>query len=287
MTIKVILRGGIGNQLFQFFTGLSIAESSNRDLELNLSWYKNSKVSADPRIYELESIVDVSKILEDKFNILKFGLFDRFKNVISMSGFILSDDSFRKSNLANINRKFIYLDGYFQDIRFVEPVIRNLYDHIKIRNIDFGVELRMRELLDRHQVALHLRLGDYLSLENFHIISKSYIKECLSEIENRGSVKSVIVFTDSPEKAFQFLPLVDGVEFVIVSINDFTAPQTMILMSRFKNLILSNSTFSWWAGALASANGNFVFAPYSTCENSKKNFSHELFLSEWHAVSNL
>ena len=40
MTIRVKLTGGLGNQMFQFAAGYSIAKKNNIDLSLDLSWFK-------------------------------------------------------------------------------------------------------------------------------------------------------------------------------------------------------------------------------------------------------
>jgi hypothetical protein len=286
MTVRVILRGGLGNQLFQYFAALNFAESTDNKIELNLSWFNNKRNTTSPRTYDLAEIVDTSGIAEDKSNLLRLGLFDKFSEYASKIGLVISELNFDQLKNKKRTQRILFLNGYFQELRFLGSHINNLENFIGIKNCQPEVKDKMVEISERYQVALHLRLGDYVGLDLFHVISKTYIRECLNKINNQEEHLEVLVFTDSPDKANIYLPEIEKIEFIILPKNRFTDPQTLILMSKFKNLILSNSTFSWWAGALASSAGNNVYAPFSDELNSRRNFSKELYLNQWRAVSN-
>jgi len=286
MTVRVILRGGLGNQLFQYFAALKFVESTDNKIELNLSWFNNKKNSTSPRSYDLGEIINTSEIAEDKSNLLRLGLFDKFSAYASKIGLVISELNFDQLKNEKKTKRILYLNGYFQELRFLGSYIHNLENFIEIKDCEPEIKDKMIEISERYQVALHLRLGDYVDLDLFHVISKNYIRECLNKINNQKKYLEVLVFTDSPDKAENYLPEIEKIEFIIFPKNRFTDPQTLILMSKFKNLILSNSTFSWWAGALASSAGNNVYAPFSDDLNSRRNFSKELYLDQWKAVSN-
>jgi hypothetical protein len=286
MTLKVVLKGGLGNQLFQYFAALKFAENTEQKIEFNLNWFKHRESITSPRSFELGEIIDTSAVEEDKLNVFRLGLLDRFSSYFAKFGLIVSESNFDQLKSENKVQRNLYLNGYFQEIRFLGSNLYNLENFIEIKNWEPEVKDKMHEISDRYQVALHLRLGDYVDSELFHVISKTYIRECLNKIDHQKNHLEVLVFSDSPDKARAYLPEVEKIEFIIVPKNSFTDPQTLILMSKFKNLILSNSTFSWWAGALASSAGNNVYAPFSEEMNSRRNFSKELYLDKWQAVSN-
>jgi hypothetical protein len=63
--------------------------------------------------------------------------------------------------------------------------------------------------------------------------------------------------------------------------------ETIHLMAQCKTLILSHSTFSWWAGVLASKNGAKVYAPVHIAkEDVPGNFNSGMMLDSWHSIIN-
>jgi hypothetical protein len=286
MIVRVILRGGLGNQLFQYFAALNFAENTKHKIEFDLSWFNDRRNTTSPRSYDLAEIINTSEITVAKSNFLWLGFLDKFSAYASRMGLVISELNFYKLKNEKKIQRSVYLNGYFQEIRFLGPYIHNLENFIEIKNCEPEFRDKMVELSEIYQVALHLRLGDYIDLDLFHVISKTYIRECLNEINHQNKHLEVLVFTDSPDKVQIYLPEVEKIRFIVLPKNSFTDPQTLILMSKFKNLILSNSTFSWWAGALASSAGNNVYAPFSDELNSRRNFNKELYLDKWKAVSN-
>jgi hypothetical protein len=286
MAVKVILRGGLGNQLFQYFAALNFTEKNGQKLILNLSWFENYKSNSSPRFYELPELVDTTQISIEKTNVLKFGLLDRLTKSNIRPEFLISEDNFSNPVSTLSKRKNFYLSGYFQETIFFNSDLQNLGNVIKLRTQDRMFNETKNELLNDFKVALHLRLGDYLEIDHFHILSQNYIRECISQIESELAISKVLVFTDSPDIASRFLPAIDGVSFCILSKLSLSSAETMLLLSEFKYLVLSNSSFSWWAGALSSSSGNTVYAPYSKSSTSASNFIPGLYLDNWIAVDN-
>lgn len=285
MAVKVVLRGGLGNQLFQYFAALSFSEKNGQKLIFNLSWFENYKSDGSPRFYELPELVDTSQILTEKTNLLKFGLFDRLTISKMRPAFLISEDNFSNGEILSNHRNF-YLNGYFQDKKFFDSYLRNLDNIVKLRTQTKIFDQTRNELLSDFKVALHLRLGDYLQLDNFHILSQKYIRECISQIKSELPISKVLVFTDTPDMASEFLPAIDGVSFCILPKSSLTSAETLSLLSKFRYLVLSNSSFSWWAGALSRSSGNTVYAPYSNSRTSASNFTSGLHLDSWIAVDN-
>ena len=286
MAVKVILRGGLGNQLFQYFAALNFSEKNGQKLILNLSWFENYKSNESPRFYELPELVDTTQILTEKTNVLKFGFLDQLTKSNIRPAFLISEDNFSKGLEVLSKKRNFYLSGYFQEKKFFDSYLKNLDNIIKLRNQNKIFDQTKNELLNDFKVALHLRLGDYLEIDHFHILSQNYIRECISQIESELAISKVLVFTDSPDLASRFLPAIDGVSFYILPKSSLTSAETMLLLSEFEYLLLSNSSFSWWAGALSRSSGNTVYAPFSKSSTSASNFIPGLCLDSWIAVDN-
>lgn len=58
MSIKIKLFGGLGNQMFQFATGYSVARRKNLDLYLDLSWFNRRHIHNG---FELNKVFDIFK----------------------------------------------------------------------------------------------------------------------------------------------------------------------------------------------------------------------------------
>ena len=65
--------------------------------------------------------------------------------------------------------------------------------------------------------------------------------------------------------------------------NDIPDYEQLLLMSKFKNIIISNSTFSWWSAYFASTiyGNNNVYIPYKWFHNETDT---KLIYKRWNVV---
>jgi hypothetical protein len=108
----------------------------------------------------------------------------------------------------------------------------------------------LRNLLEvgETSTALHIRIGDYLKLPKlFPIAPEIYYLKALEKLD---SIQGIDVFTDSPElldRKYPRLMRLNNVRVVDPEM-ELDSVETMALISKYKQLITSNSTFSSWAG---------------------------------------
>lgn len=116
-------------------------------------------------------------------------------------------------------------------------------------------------LLSRETLAVHLRRGDYLDDRRYGCVGVKEVIEALGEVPP-PAITTLVIFSDSPElveselKALElqysgrilFAPRSDS------PIYDFQS------LSRFPRILISNSTFSWWAARLGD-DSKEVWAP--------------------------
>lgn len=234
--ITVKLYGGIGNNLFQIAaasrlakihnTNVSYLFSNNKKRIETSSLVKELMLNGISRTYTEENI----KFKEKNFN------FD--KNVLT-----LPDGT--------------NLDGYFQSQKYfidIEKEIKNIFSfkkNIYIETKKLNKDIYHSIIEGGNSVGLHVRRGDYLLHKNVYAqLNIEYYKRCLSEIKNK---KQVYVFSDDIKWCrSEFV----GNEYVFVK---HTPIHTLLLMSNCDNLIIANSTFSWW-GAWLGRKKN-IFCP--------------------------
>jgi hypothetical protein len=129
-------------------------------------------------------------------------------------------------------------------------------------------------ILDK--VAIHVRRGDMIG--NIQNPMDEFFRSCTFEIIRRNPTRNLkfFVYTDDPEYCLHTLDI--GVKFTVVrnetTLSDFCG----LIESEF--LIMSRSTFSWWAGFFSNAT---VFSP-SPFESSQVLPEDQILPIRWEKV---
>jgi hypothetical protein len=157
------------------------------------------------------------------------------------------------------------LVGYFQSSKYFADVsgeIRSLFDlpaPLQAVAAHKHAALLTPPLLER-AVVLHIRRGDYVEpwhLKKHGILGAPYYKRALAAARaTLGDDVPVLVFSDGLDWC-RAQPWLAGAIFV----DEPNGPVSLWLMSQFRNYILSNSTFSWWAVFLGSPTKGCMWAP--------------------------
>lgn len=250
--------GGLGNQLFiwnlaHFLTkeyGCKIVillplKKSNRENELKeLSQYcsHNIKVIEADAFFTCMQLVD--RISNKSKLLVRFLRRNKF--------FYLSEHPQEPFHIGE-HRPFI-IRGYFQDVEMVKRSLNDYVHEIHELMIHKLTKIERQLKIPSQYNAAHIRRGDYvenketiglLALEYFNSVSNRTIEIVCSDdkelknLETMSQLKSAIVI--GPELA--------------------TAWESFSILGMSKTLVMSNSTFSWWAGQLVLKSGGEVFAP--------------------------
>lgn len=109
------------------------------------------------------------------------------------------------------------------------------------------------ESLDtENAVAIHIRRGDFLKAQNYEmfgsVCGERYYLDAINRITQDIPSPTFYVFSNDMEWSSK---LMEGYKAVFVDWNKgLDSWADMALMSKFKNIIIANSTFSWWAAWL-------------------------------------
>jgi hypothetical protein len=253
--VIVSLSGGVGNQLFQYAAGRTIAAERNARLEVV------APTLATSRSLTIRSLLDVPKARLSSFERalcgipggylegtpaplrqpLKRGLrrLARYRQLRQS----LSQMGDRRDALDD-GVRYLHLRGFFQHRSYYEPVLPKLVSEmIEKTSGSFDVDS------GTHVVAMHFRRGDYVMYG--YALPFSFHEHALAMIAAKHDVSKVLVMSDDAEFAtlaaehleratsLRCLPAVGSSDA-----DDFRA------LACAQHVVMSNSTFVWWATVL-------------------------------------
>lgn len=244
--MKIInLKGRLGNNLFQYALYISL-KKTNRNVFV-YGWDPGfqkyfEKIPASDSIL-LRKIINKSIKLFCKRKLTQYD----FQPVI---------------DVMNGIKKNTVLDGYFQSLSFFKNSENEIKNQIRIKekyisefDDKFGTFYTKNKIL-----SIHCRLGDYVSWGNESLGGKNlvlpitYYKNALKKIKDIHSYK-IYIITDDKTIARDRFSFLENIE--VYSENEIIDFQ---LLKNSSAIIISNSTFSWWAAYL-STTAKFILAP--------------------------
>lgn len=256
------MAGGIGNQLFQFSAGLSVAIETGKPLQFDVSRLGRGTSKRRENVLDMitlsgtssiEYLVSTSrrpKILDTIIYRSKFAshVEKKFMNVYRSPSVGYDDRIYHLEDNALIR-------GYFQSYRY--------YENLQKRGIYFSFDESLfsktyrnlvREIDFEADLAIHIRRGDYLQhWETIGLLHDSFFDEGVAALNPKGRV---IIFSDYTQQELRgFEKYETRLTTDLLSRHPF---ESLALMSKFKNIVLSNSTFSWWAASVGRVDKKVV-----------------------------
>ncbi len=249
--------GGLGNQLFQTAALLKYRYQKEKVIISFLG-----DIHIPKRVNCLRSIFEIPDWLyfdnSRKLNLLtklfarsSAGL--RFGSYFPLIG--INDRNFNQKKSSFSNKKFLFLDGYFNQGWEYEK-LRSLFSILKLKKIKLNKE---RLKICNQNVVIHIRGGDFLSINNLNICKLAYYKNSIEYFISKGSKNFIVICEDQIYGKVLIKELKNYFTDLQISIvksdsirNDFN------LIRSSKLAILSNSTFSWWASFLSNSKKEFL-----------------------------
>ncbi|MFA5776669.1 MAG: alpha-1,2-fucosyltransferase [Patescibacteria group bacterium] len=276
--IKVILKGGLGNQMFQYACGKSLSLATEQELILDTTFLKSRLPLSGftYRDYELnifnvhERMASFSKsVFVSKY--LSYPAFRLIKKLWG-SGYVL--ESFEKQyiyfpELFSISRDNLIIEGYWTSYKYFkahEKEVREIFDTAKLYDEKYSdIE---GEIAGSNAVSINIRRGDYLNKVNanfFTYLGEAYYKSAIDIIRKKVENPKFFVFSyDDPEWIKNVLEFKND-ELTIVD-NKYIGERFktyLRLMSLCKHNIISNSTFAFWGAWLNNNLNKCVVCPTS------------------------
>lgn len=266
--IIVRLRGGLGNQLFQFAAGYALARHHGVELKSDLYTYRKHPL----RKYELHhfnvSLPEASR--EEVHQFTGSNFLDRYLN--KKSNYFYSPKVFAQPHYHFYDDFFalpapLYLSGYWQSEKYflnVEESIRKMYR--PAAPLDSRNEELINTVRSCESVAVHIRRSDYKNGSFFQPMGLDYYRKALDEIKNKVGNPRYFIFSDDIAWTRQQFSELSDATFVDYNKGDDSF-KDLLVMSSCKNQIIANSTFSWWAAWLNDNKQKTVIAPQTWFHN--------------------
>ena len=264
VTVKLV--GGIGNQLFGYFAGLSLAQKRGVGLRLDVSdlhlehavhrsniqalnlpgefYVRNSNSSFINQTYERSK-----SWIKRRLPSLNYFSDQYVSPVVGYDASIL-DQNFKKRNIA----------GYFQSYKYHELCLIESREW-ELRNPSSWFTQMRRTIESTNVISIHIRRGDYKNLKTtFGLLSKDYYSRAIKIATDFVPNAEFWVFTDDISDARSMLNgFVGNIVFIEPPLSSDPV-ESLLLMSYSKANIIANSTFSWWSARL-NKQGKIVVAP--------------------------
>jgi len=238
--------GRIGNQMFQYAALVGVSKKTGFDYGITI--HKSDDIW---NCFNLDDIFELDiKPFEGEIT-----------NQYCEPYYSFCDDIFNIPDNTDIH-------GYFQSTKYFE----HCHDEI-LRQFTFKQEhLSKVKQYGTNFTSIHVRRGDYIGSGNFYAchMMNYYNKAC----DIIGDDK-YLVFSDGIDWCNDNFV---GDKFVVVDdLNDY---ESLCLMSRAKNNIIANSSFSWWASYLNPNPNKRIVAPIKWFGDLQRNVE-DLYMGNW------
>jgi hypothetical protein len=273
---EAILTGGLGNQMFVAATALAVSKRTNAVLQFNLSNYKGENI----RKYELDYFKYFESIAKFQSPIRFCG---KICNKINLNrGNVFREKCFCYDSRIEKIKGSVKLNGYFQSWRYFEDIQSEVRDIFKPNGPNVVAE-SIVDSVGPQYISAQVRRGDYLlpQISSFHgLASESFVLKGLSIINNSLPKKlPQVLFSDTPESLTDSFR--SNFDFIVDPMLGNHPFNHLYALSESNGLVISNSSFGWWAGYLRDEPNRKVIAPRTWFKKINPKMSNKYFSLDW------
>ncbi|MFA6226873.1 MAG: alpha-1,2-fucosyltransferase [Candidatus Paceibacterota bacterium] len=277
------IKGGLGNQLFQYAFGRYISINQKDILKLDT----DSETSGKDTVREFTlnnfninaEIATPSEILKVKYPL---GIFSKFIRIFKSKILRIHNIGYIP-NILNASEK--YFDGFWQSYKYLEPIKNELLKEITLKQtIEAKYSALLTQIRNTNSVSIHIRRGDYVNdqrTKSAHFtFGLEYYEKAIQIIKEKIQDPIFFVFSDDIEWAKENIKTNSTTTFIIKPTIVEKDEEEIILMSLCKHNIIANSSFSWWGAWLNQNPGKIVIAPKKWNNRYQKEYK-DLLPPDW------
>jgi len=283
-TVVASLFGGLGNQMFQYAAGRSLAVRTGARLILDATGFTLPQTR---RAYALEGYALAAEIRFDgyrhppRLSAVQFpaprwpGWIDRAARLLRARNIPIGRATGENALAVFNERSFdfdarfshcgpqTYLVGYWQSERYFAEIADLVRQELTYQRAPDAANAQwLARIRAANAVCVHVRRGDYLLPAHFRhhgLCSADYYHRALRLVRERVTDPRFFVFSDDWAWCREHLADHDT---VIVDANKPDAGQDELrLMAACRHHVIANSSMSWWGAWLAASEDQTVVAP--------------------------
>lgn len=288
--MKIVkLKGGLGNQMFQYAYALLLKKRTNENVALDYSAFqslKNDTIRV-PRIAKFNILLpkasddQINSICKLKHNgnsqTFKYRLGIYIENKINKKYFI-------EPNRAYINPEKIiekqYFDGYWQSWRYIEEVKEEIKREFVPNYKLSDMTLKYKNIIERENaVFVGVRKGDYTKeISHYGSFTSQYYENAMYYIANR--IKNPVFYVFSNDITWSKENINWNNYNVKFREKEFQTDdfEELLLMASCKHAIIVNSSYNWWGAQLIKNKNKIVCCPQKWWFDDKP---IDIILNEW------
>ncbi len=264
------LNGGLGNQLFQYAAGLSLALKHQTTLKVSIQ-FKNNDTSRNLGLSHFNTnIIEANQ--EEINQLYSSSTLNRSLQALLPPPF---KHYFREKHFAyqsgfNKLGPNVYLKGYWQSELYFSSIADQVKATFTLKPEYYSSVLSLiEEIKTSESVSIHIRKGDYLLhpySEYYASLESAYYITAIAALQEQHPQLKLFVFTDDPNWVNENLHLASPYR-LISGIETSSMYEDFQAMLSCKYHIIANSSFSWWTAWLSAREGKKVIAPKQWFKN--------------------
>lgn len=260
------LRGGLGNQMFQYAAALACARRAGvpeQAIHFDLEWFNRHR----ERRFELD--VFGIEVRQPPTAVLALARWTRHLPALAMGRVprYVHEAHFHYDPAFENCRDGVYLAGYWQSPRYFAAISDTVRSAFRFASAADGRNGELASAMAAsNSVCVHVRRGDYVVGPSgtttgvsatrgpgvHGVLGADYYRSAVDQIADQAAPTHWYVFTDADDDLHDFV--------------EFPGPSTFIrhnrgahsfrdleLMTHCRHHIVANSSFSWWGAWLAAA----------------------------------
>ena len=255
------IKGGLGNQLFQYASAYALAKRLNQKMVFDPSFTANMTargyklpllcVESDEVIYEEQ--------LPKKVSLLKNLYINKLCRVLNIARhncgeyiYWLETKDEWQTDFFTVDESNLYVDGYFQSENYFKQYRADLLKQIQPKYDPENEYLRaLDEIRNCNSVAVHVRRSDFKkdNCAYHYLLDESYYEKAIQRMRELVENTVFFWFSDDMEWVKEHIGEADDFRFVRIQTQHGDIDD-MMLMKNCHHIIAANSTFSWWAAWL-------------------------------------
>jgi len=294
--MKVVkLKGGLGNQLFQYAFAKLLEQLSQDEVKIDASYFNGTgddKIRK-PRLYRY----NISLLTANEFDIARVCKFVHKGNPLTLKyklG-IVSEILFNSKYYFEKSREYrevekilnySFFDGYWQSWEYVNKVWNLLITDLSIQDRLNAKTIQMiDQVKSEESVFIGIRKGDYTgNIKHFGSFSQDYYDRAMTYISARVENPVFYIFSNDITWVKQNMNFPKSNVFYREDFDVIDDFEELQIMANCKHSIIANSTYHWWGARINDNDKKIVIAPRTWFFDNKP---IDIISPRWVTIENL